>query len=1093
VTQAAQAVEESRRTEKVNARMKCDAQPRHGPRSSGLFFLLAFSAALVSSGRNAIGLEILGSSGDSGDQSDPIAIEFFEKSVRPILVSRCQGCHGAKTQKGGLRLDGRAAVIAGGSTGPAVVPGNPKDSLLVDAINYGEPYQMPPKSKLPEAEIATLTDWVKRGLPWGVETKADSLSPSAARRSGTSDQLSSNAFRERARFWSFQPLRRTQPPVLGAGDRDSSRNPIDRFIHAALVAHGLSPSSEADRRTLIRRVTFDLTGLPPKPAEVTAFLEDTAPDAYERLVDRLLASPAYGERWARHWLDLVRYAETAGHEFDYDIPSAFRYRDYVIRALNADLPYDRFVTEQIAGDLLDVPRRHVAEGFNESILGTGFYCLGEGTHSPVDVREEQMRRIDNQIDVISKTFLGLTLACARCHDHKFDPIRAKDYYALAGFLRSSRHQQAFIDPRGRIASVVKQLNRQKAAITALLNDAKRVTSKPIKSQISALLAAIKGSGPVSSLPIKGSGRVSLVSSHVRDLLSKTQDEIVFEDFDRDSFDGWFVTGDAFGASPSHLGDLRLALESGAPRLTAVKPGQAHSGVISDRLHGVLRSRSFTIESRYIHWRVMGRGGRINVVVDGFEKIRDPIYGGLTRKIDGGDEPQWVTQDVGMWLGHSAYLEICDGGTVDWGGAVSLVDDGRGYVAVDEIRLSNRAAPKLPDRSETRDARDPSAVALDLSRVTADLEQSGQAHVANRLSAAIREAQTVAATLPEPILTLAIADGTGEDERVHIRGSHKNLGEVVPRRFLEVLGGADSSTQESGSGRLELARRMTDPSANPLLPRVLVNRLWKHHFGQGIVKTTDDFGAMGQKPSHPELLDWLASEFIGRGWSIKAIQRLIVTSRAYRMASIPRDDAERIDPTNTYLHRMNVRRLQAEAIRDSLLAVSGELLPLMYGSSVPVHLTTFMDGRGRPGQSGPLDGNGRISLYLNVRRNFLNPMFLAFDAPVPFSTMGRRNVSNVPAQALTLMNDPLVIGRAKAWATRVLSGRERSAGERLAVLYETAFGRPPDEQEARASLAFLNARQIDQAGLAAADRELEVSAWADLCHVLYNTKEFIFIN
>ena len=308
-----------------------------------------------------------------------------------------------------------------------------------------------------------------------------------------------------------------------------------------------------------------------------------AADAYERLVDRLLASPGYGERWARHWLDLVRYAETAGHEFDYDIVNAFRYRDYVIRAFNADLPFHRFVTEQIAGDLLESPRRHPADGFNESILGTAFYFLGEGTHSPVDVREEQMRRIDNQIDVISKTFLGLTVACARCHDHKFDPITTKDYYALAGFLRSSRHQQALIDRPERIARQIERLHELKKTI-----------------------AGCTGGGVGASLgrrsPRRGRRRRRRAGA----------DEVVFDDFDRDSFDGWFVSGDAFGGRPSQPGDLRLDLADGASRLVQVKPGQAHSGVISDRLSGVLRSRSFTIEARYIHWLVAGRGGRINV-------------------------------------------------------------------------------------------------------------------------------------------------------------------------------------------------------------------------------------------------------------------------------------------------------------------------------------------------------------------------------------------------------------------------------------------------------------------------------------------------
>ncbi len=503
----------------------------------------------------------------------------------------------------------------------------------------------------------------------------------------------------------------------------------------------------------------------------------------------------------------------------------------------------------------------------------------------------------------------------------------------------------------------------------------------------------------------------------------------------------------------------------------------------------MRSRSFVIESRYIHWLIAGRGGRINVVVDGFEKIRDPIYGELTKRIEVGDEPRWVTQDLAMWLGHSAYLEISDGGTVDFSGPNALPEKGQGYIAVDEIRLSNHPTP-LPSRSRAA-AGTPGVI--DLAARVDELKKSGRSPLAERLAAAIAIARDIEPRLAEPTTALAVIDGTGENEHIHIRGSHRNLGEVVPRRFLTVLGGTDLSPGTSGSGRLELAQRMVDPVANPLLPRVFVNRVWKHHFGEGLVKSTDDFGAMGQKPSHPELLDWLAARFVDQGWSIKALHRLMVTSNTYRMTSVPQGDVERIDPTNTLLHRMNVRRLEAEAIRDSLLAASGELVSRIYGPPVPVHLTSFMEGRGRPAHSGPLDGAGRRSLYLNVRRNFLNPLFLAFDVPVPFSTMGRRNVSNVPAQALTLMNDPMVVAQARIWAERVAAACGEAPRARLASLYETAFGRPPGDQEIRACLDFVEMQKQSHAAAGKKSQEIQRLAWSDLCHVLVNMKEFIFVN
>jgi cytochrome c553 len=1041
-------------------------------------------ASAAAEGGGDEGEDRIEAKGDSG------AIEFFEKNVRPILAARCQGCHGPAKQKGGLRLDARATILAGGSTGPAVVPGKPKESLLVDAINYGETHQMPPKSKLPPDEIATLIEWVRRGVPWGLDTRPV-IKTTTAKDAKIPDHISSEEFHARAQFWSFQPMRLVAPPAVKAERRGWARNPIDGFIQAALEKHGLAPAPEADKRTLIRRLSFDLIGLPPTPQEVAAFLEDPARDAYEKLVDRLLASPRLGERWARHWLDLVRYAETAGHEFDYDIPSAFRYRDYAIRAFNADLPYNQFVTEHIAGDLLESPRRHPVDGHNESILGCGFYFLGEGTHSPVDVREEQMRRIDNQIDVLSKTFLGLTVACARCHDHKFDPITSRDYYALAGFLCSSRHQQAFIDAPERFGVTVRRLRGLKEKIAAILGDARDSLPEPLQDQAALLTAARRDQArPVAavSLPTRPTGTGGR--------------ERVFEDFSGESFEGWFVTGDAFGAGPSRAGDFRL---EGAGRLVSIKPGQAHSGLIADRLQGVLRSRAFTIETPFLHYLAAGRGGRISVIIDGFEKIRSPIYGGLTIVLNDGAPPRWVTQDVKMWLGHSAYLELADGATVDFGGATAQVDDGHGWIAVDEIRMSSQPAPTesaLP--SEVTAA---PAVALDLSAVIAALRDTstpgagrsentsiaGRARLADGLAAAIDELRAIEAKIPEPSLALAIADGTGGNERIHTRGSHKNLGEVVPRRFLEVLGGSESSAQDEGSGRDELARRMVDPQANPLLPRVLVNRIWKHHFGEGIVRSTDDFGAMGQRPSHPELLDWLAGQLVARGWSIKAMHRLMVTSSTYRMTSLPVEAAERLDPTNRLLHRANVRRLEAEAIRDALLAVSGRLEQAFYGPSVPVHLTSFMEGRGRPGHSGPRDGDGRRSLYLNVRRNFLDPMFVAFDAPVPFSTMGRRNVSNVPAQALNLMNDPLVKGQARLWALRALAVPARSARERLKRLYVAAFGRVPTDMEVRASLAFLGATPGGRGNGPDEKQEPSLEAWADLCHVLINTKEFIFVD
>ncbi|MEO8942444.1 MAG: PSD1 and planctomycete cytochrome C domain-containing protein [Isosphaeraceae bacterium] len=1064
--------------------------------------------------------------------ADSEGIEFFEKQVRPILAARCQTCHGPDKRKGELRLDSRTSVLAGGRTGPAVVPGQPDDSLLIDAVNYGEIVQMPPKSKLKAQEIAVLTRWVAMGAPWpGGEV------------AGKSTKANAFDLEQRAEHWSFQPVRSVEPPQVA--DASWPRTSIDRFVLARLEAKGLKPAPDADRRTLIRRVNFDLIGLPPTPEEIDTFLNDQSPGAYEALIERLLASPHYGERWGRHWLDLMRFAETAGHEFDYDVINAFRYRDYVIRAFNADVPYDQFVVEQIAGDLLDNPRRHPTERFNESVLGTGFYFLGEGTHSPVDVREDEVAHIENQIDVLSKTFLGLTVACARCHDHKFDPITTKDYYALAGYMRSSRHQQAFIDPPERIGGKVAALIALKGEITTALTGARSPT------RIGAVLKAAQGvvsgteSNDVASLASSvglGETRFERWVEALRDpaarqaghplfawtTMAERPDEpfatrrqqvvsrlhvqpvaeggVLFEDFNANSYVDWSNSGDAFGPSPTLAGAWRLGKDGPVP----VIPGTAHSGLNSERLQGVLRSKTFTIEKRYLHYLAAGRHGRINLIIDGFEKVRAPIYGGLTIRVDD-DQPRWVTQDLGMWIGHDVYIELADGATVNYTGSPSKLFDGDGFLAVDEIRASEGSkAPTRPDHFAVELLDDPEVRSLDdlaarfeaLINATFDRWRTGrlepgEAETARIATLAwlldhglirldglpvdqIEQIRTVESEIPEPTLALAVIDGTGQDEPVHLRGNYKTPGDVVPRRFLEAIAGPDQSAPERGSGRLELAKRIVDPS-NPLTARVIVNRIWQHHFGAGIVRSSDDFGVMGQPPTDPNLLDYLATSLIQNGWSIKQAHRLILRSHAYQMNSMLDPDAEQADPDNRLLHRMNVRRLESEVIRDTMLTVSGRLDLTLFGPSVLPYLTPFMDGRGRPAASGPLDGEARRSLYISVRRNFLTPMFLVFDFPSPASTMGRRNVSNVPAQALTLLNDPFVLDQARRWAERLLADRGASTEARLTAAYLSAFSRPPTESERAAALGFLG------------DRADDSEAWADLCHVLMNVKEFIFVN
>jgi mono/diheme cytochrome c family protein len=1045
--------------------------------------------------------------GPSAQAAEPTReqLEFFEKKIRPVFVEHCYRCHGPeKKPKAQLRVDSRAALLKGGESGPAIVPGEPDKSLLVKAVRFTDSQlKMPKGSKLADDHIADITAWVKMGAPWPNEAVARNSKPSKA-----------FDLKERSKHWSLQPLKNVPLPAIE--DRDWPKAPIDHFILSALEAQNLKPAAAAGKRTLLRRVTFDLIGMPPTPAEVEAFLADKSPEAFEKVVDRLLDSPHYGERWARHWLDLVRFAETYGHEFDFEIPEAWRYRDYVIRAFNNDVPYHQLVEEHIAGDLLPKPRRHPKENCNESILGTGFFWLGEAKHSPVDARGDQADRIDNQIDVFGKTFLGMTIACARCHDHKFDAISTKDYYALAGYLQSSRMQRAFLDAPESLREKITALRQAQAELTKF---AVKLTAGRLETELdllAKLLPAVRPDGPKGIWQMLGVAKsggtfstryqagLQKLHAQAKNAAARADSDVVFADFAKGGFKDWSNTGEAFTGGPSRGGDpiVQVSLQSLIQKV--LPPGVIHSGQLTGKLQGALRSPTFTIGKKNIHIHASGKGVKINLVLDGLQLIRDPIYGGLTMTLSS-DALEWRTMNVGMWSGQRAYLEI--------------LDDGSGYAVIDRVVFSDDGPP--PDRPNLlllalladKTAADEKALVQQYRRLFAEIVQQWRdgklAHIGDaadrveilnwmlltsmpealglrseesaQLGKLLEKVQAADANMPTSHQRgLASVDGSPVNESVFIRGSHKKLGPEVPRRFLEVFGGTEDTPPKNGSGRLELAKRMTDPFKTPIVPRVFVNRLWQHHFGEGIVRSVDDFGVLGQPPTHPELLDYLAVQLVKNGWSMKEMHRMMLVSSTYQMSSRGDAKADERDPENKLLHKMPVRRLEAEAIRDAMLAVSGRLDKTMYGPGVMPHLTSFMVGRGRPGSSGPLDGGGRRSIYLNVRRNFLTPLFLAFDYPTPFSTMGRRSVSNVPAQALTLMNNPFVLQQAGEWAKRTVAEGKQSDRDRIGRMYETALSRPPSEVEVRAMLDYLQAHSGPQ-------------AWSDLAHVVFNLKEFIFLD
>ncbi|HLJ91976.1 MAG TPA: PSD1 and planctomycete cytochrome C domain-containing protein [Gemmataceae bacterium] len=1123
--------------------------------------------------------------------------EFFEKRIRPVLVQHCHSCHStrAKKPKGGLFLDSREALLRGGENGPAIVPGQPEQSRLIRAIRYHDvDLQMPPKGKLPEAAIADLTMWVQRGAPW----PRAQPSATAASLPGAFD-----LDKRKREHWAWQPIHGSDPPAVV--NRSWPCCPVDQFILAKLEAHGLSPAPPADPRTLLRRLSFDLTGLPPTPAEVEAFLADTSDRAWENVVDRLLASPHFGERWARHWLDLVRYAESRGHEFDYVAPNAYQYRDYVIRAFNADVPYDQFVTEHLAGDLLPQPRQHPTGGFNESILGTGFWFLGEVLHSPVDTRQDEADRFDNMVDVMTKTFLGLTVACARCHDHKFDAISTKDYYALLGFLRSSSYRLARFDTMEHNRRVAEQLWKLREESRASIQRAEAEALQPVLDRLADYLLAARETLH-GELARASSAAAELVhrlaqerqldpkildqwSRHLQLAANDLHDPFhawsvaagdpraddrqrltqllrpliadcrqceaiaataprgadVVVDYGRLGASEWLPDGLMYGPGPVQPGQIRFGKDPARPiarvytiaaaekdptwdGLKLVAGAENDPGALGSwvRAGRTIRTPSFLITSGKLFYLVRGKGYAY-AAVDSHALIAGPLHGQLIQPIQTGDGFQWIRHDLTPYQGHHAYVFFTPADQADFAVA-KVVQAAAGSGTGDDSSLAKETAPlsgsnrALWRRLAKADLGSLESLALLYQSVFSDVcsrlandDLIGRADAADyaeladwlvqhpalfgtadgpaarRLAAATgafvrKEADLTAQIQKQSRLAMAMLDGDAQNEHVFIRGSPKALGEIVPRRFLEALAGPRGLAVHRGSGRLELARQMIDPTLNPLLARVMVNRIWQHLFHRGIVASVDNFGVLGERPTHPELLDYLAAQFIQQGWSVKQLVRTLVLSRTYRMSTQAVQSSVQADPQDLWLHCMRVHRLEGEAIRDAMLAISGQLNPRIYGPSVPVHLTEFQQGRGRP-SSGPLNGDGRRSLYLAVRRNFLSPLMLAFDTPIPFSTVGQRSVSNVPAQALLVLNDPFVHQQAERWAARVLA-TPTSRQERIAGMYQNAFARPPSPSESAACLDFLERQTRLYTG-----KPADLAAWADLAHVLFNAKEFLFIH
>ena len=795
------------------------------------------------------------------DKVTPQQAEFFETHVRPLLVQKCYSCHNDNQQMGNLRLDSLEAILKGGNRGAALIPGNEAKSLLLQAVHYDTELKMPPAGKLKADEIAILTNWVKMGAPWpGAKvSEADRLAALKG------EFVISESKR---RFWSFVPVKKPALPKVTLAAWIKS--PIDRFVLAKLEAKALKPAPPADKTTLIRRVTFDLTGLPPTPDETAAFLSDKSSNAYPKVVDRLLASPRYGERWGRHWLDVARYADTKGYTFNEDSTyhNAYTYRDYVIRAFNEDKPYDQFLKEQLAADLLPMGEDR------RSLAALGYLTLGRRF-----LNDPQLIN-DDRIDVTCRGMMGLTVACARCHNHKFDPISAKDYYALYGVFQSSTEPNPppSISPK----AITEPFETQNSKVRELL----KVRDDTLRTVVTRLRETLKKTPD--GLP-----------ASVKTALQSFREEEL-------------PTGKTFETLVGHCD---------APTQTRIKSMEA--------------------------------------AITGLQKTMPP-------------SPEF---------------------------AMAMQD------------------------------------------------------------------------LPKPV-----------EPHVFIRGNAGNVGDAVPRRFLQILSRSNPKPFTQGSGRLEMAQDIASKD-NPLTARVFVNRVWLRHFGKGLVRTPSDFGLRGDPPTHPELLDYLASRFVEDGWSVKKLQRLIVLSSTYQQSCLTTAREALIDPENRLISHMNRQRFDLEELRDSLLAVSGQLDTKAGGPSVELTTAPY---------------SNRRTVYGFIERQNLPGLFRTFDFASPDTSSAQRFQTMVPQQALYMMNSPFVIEQAQHLVSRPDIAALKTDTERIQALYRLLFARGAAKDELAAGLDFLAQSQSSpQVTLTAAEVKQNgaptLSAWERYAQILLMTNEFSFID
>jgi len=1055
-------------------------------------------------------------------------IKFFEQRIRPLLVERCFECHSEDSAESDLRLDGLEHLLRGGMRGPAIVPGKPQESLLLSAVRHGELLKMPPKEKLPAAQIADLASWIARGAPW----------PDAAVRSDLPEATASDSepvfSQEERSFWAFQPpIKAGLPEVVNA---EWVQSPIDAFILEQLETCGFRPAPPADRRTLIRRATLDLTGLPPTPEEVATFVNDDSPHAFAKLVDRLLASPAYGERWGRHWLDVARYADSNGLDENLAYANAFRYRDYVVAAFNKDKPFDLFAQEQVAGDLLpassatgqasEAGRRPLGwDADYEGTVATGFLLLGGKMLAEDDPVKMQMDIIDEQVDTLSRAFLGLTLGCARCHDHKFDPLRTSDYYALAGIFKSTKTMEDFkvvarwqelplatraaIEARqehqARLAAKQEEIDRARAeASETILAEAQRRLGDYLLdawrlSQHEVRLATTVAQGSDPAIASRTGVVLLEAEEYTRGNVTK----------DRDSYGRGIGVLVNRGELPNfaeydfeliHGGiyqvELRLAAAAARPCQLIING----SLVKTDAAGQVTGSWFPDSQTWFVEgWFELSSGkNTIRLEQPQFFPHIDklllvPVAEEEVKEVSGITGYQPLPELVRQW---AEYLKASDGKEdspfAGWrtaatsGDAADLARLASHYTAAAMAAL-DATSPDAAQQELLSVLRDPAGP----YRVPTTIETHFAASTKARLDALRLEKKALEEALPTFPEAMAVSEGTPEDLRIHIRGSHLTLGRPVARRLPAVLtDGQPSFVGRDDSGRLELARWMTS-DAHPLTARVIVNRVWLWHFGEGLVRSPDNFGRLGERPTHPELLDWLAMQFMESGWSIKELHRLLLLSATYQMSTTWNEQAAAIDPDNQRMWRFPRRRLEIEAIRDAMLAVSGQLDLTQGGSLLPTenrkYVTSTLNADPVAYQT------NRRSIYVPIVRSALYNVFQAFDFAEPSVSAGQRQATTVAPQALFMMNSQFVTEQAGALAEQLLAKPELSDEGRVQVAYARCYSREPLRHEVDRALRFVASytEQASRPGLAGSKARLQ--AWQSLCRALLSANEFVYFD